>query len=190
MLVLGVAALHYNTSFRQLLQQATGHHRSGNVQTDFGCVAMNGAGGHTFAQATLFNPLSQGRKILTLTSLRLSSLRFLLGLLHGVSHTTARSVLRFGNSRIKVESLGTSSVGSQGHSDAQHDGQRHAGILIDLITYESHTALYNLRAGEGLQQGFQNRGTQHITGLSSHNVFLLGHLTVAGCGLTATPVVC
>ena len=35
-LVLGVAALHYNTSFRQLLQQATGHHRSGNVQTDFG----------------------------------------------------------------------------------------------------------------------------------------------------------
>lgn len=57
-LVLGVAALHYNTSFRQLLQQATGHHRSGNVQTDFGCVAMNGAGGHTFAQAALFNPLS------------------------------------------------------------------------------------------------------------------------------------
>ena len=146
---------------------------------------MNGAGGHTFAQAALFNPLSQGRKILALTSLRLSSLRFLLSLLHGVSHTTARSVLRFGNSRIKVESLGTSSVGSQGHSDAQHDGQRHASILIDLITYESHTALYNLRAGEGLQQGFQNRGTQHITGLSSHNVFLLGHLTVAGCGLGA-----
>lgn len=57
-LVLGVAALHYNTSFRQLLQQATGHHRSGNIQTDFGCVAMNGAGGHTFAQAALFNPLS------------------------------------------------------------------------------------------------------------------------------------